>query len=387
MIACSRTTLVFRGFIIATLLLCGCGGPLGGGAAAGTQDVTQIDGSIADTGVDSAAGPTDSVTADGLAADLAPADIDTQPHLRDWQKYPAVVVRTQPKLLLAIGDIHGDLDRAQQVLKAAAAVDGDGHWIAVAGTTVVCTGDMIDKGDKSLMVVQWMRTLQAQAVAAGGEVIVLLGNHEAEFLAAPDDVKVGEFAAELQVNGFPPAQVAQGLDAQGIGTWLRRLPVAARLGGWFFSHAGNTHGRTLAQLQADLQNDLDLKGFASLQLLADDSILQTKLDVPWWQDDKQNSADILKNWAQSLGAERFVQGHQPGSVDLSDGPSGGTAKRKKYQLFQNYGRIFLIDCGMSQGVRSSDTAKDQAKPYGLMQLGNATATAVFSDGSKSILWP
>lgn len=343
---------------LVALLLCSCGGPpLGGGSAAATQDVAQDNGSIADivppADADGGAGPSDSGASDALVVDLLAVDVDTKPHLRDWQKYPAIAVRVQPKLLLAIGDIHGDLDRAQQVLKVAGAVNVEGQWSAPLGTTVVCTGDMIDKGDKSLLVVQWMRTLQAQAGAAGGELIVLLGNHEAEFLAAPDDVKVVEFAAELQVNGFPPAQVAQGLDAQGIGMWLRRLPVAARVGGWFFSHAGNTHGKTLTQLQSDLQNDMDLNGFASLQLLADDSILQTKLDVPWWENASQNSADVLKNWAEALGAQRFVQGHQPGSVDLSDGPGGGTAKRKKYQLFQDYGRIFLIDCGMSQGCAAA----------------------------------
>ena len=58
------------------------------------------------------------------------------------------------------------------------------------------TGNLIDKWKHSLEVIAFVRSLQTAAAEAGGQVIIMAGNHEAEFLAAPDSKKVKEFAGE-----------------------------------------------------------------------------------------------------------------------------------------------------------------------------------------------
>ena len=44
----------------------------------------------------------------------------------------------------------------------------------------VITGDVIDKGPRAIDVLRLLRSLQAPALANGGRVVVLAGNHEAE---------------------------------------------------------------------------------------------------------------------------------------------------------------------------------------------------------------
>ena len=70
------------------------------------------------------------------------------------------------------------------------------------------TGDMVDKGPRALDVLRLYQTLRVQARGAGGDVVVLAGNHEAEFLANPAAAKGAEFARQLNAAEIGPADVA-----------------------------------------------------------------------------------------------------------------------------------------------------------------------------------
>ncbi len=169
-------------------------------------------------------------------------------NFRDFEKYPPVIERPLPATLYAIGDIHGDYQRlvrlliAAHIVPAAPARPGDVEWRAGTATLVV-TGDMIDKGPRPVDVLRLLIALRAAARQSRGEVILLAGNHEAEFLAGPDAKKAADFIADLKKSGYSPAQVAA--CQNDLGAFLCALPFAARVGDWFFSHAGNTDGRTL----------------------------------------------------------------------------------------------------------------------------------------------
>ena len=76
--------------------------------------------------------------------------------------------------------------------------------------------------------------LEPQARAAGGRVVVVMGNHEAGFLDSPAEGSAPrEFSQELKERGIDPGLVKLGRDAGGIGAGLRGLPLAARLNDWF----------------------------------------------------------------------------------------------------------------------------------------------------------
>jgi hypothetical protein len=90
---------------------------------------------------------------------------------------PAATQRT-----VVIGDIHGDLEGLTGILQQAGITDASGRWVA-GNTTVVQTGDMTDRGPGVRGVLDLLMGLEQQAKAAGGRLVVLLGNHELMNLA------------------------------------------------------------------------------------------------------------------------------------------------------------------------------------------------------------
>lgn len=79
--------------------------------------------------------------------------------------------------IIAIGDIHGDLEAARAALRLGGAIDAEDKWIGGA-LTVVQTGDILDRGDDEDRIMELFRRLRTEAEAVGGAVHVLNGNHE-----------------------------------------------------------------------------------------------------------------------------------------------------------------------------------------------------------------
>jgi 3',5'-cyclic AMP phosphodiesterase CpdA len=79
--------------------------------------------------------------------------------------------------LIAIGDLHGDLDHTKQVLQMTNLIDDDSQWIG-GRDILVQTGDIVDRGTDALAIYRLMQDLRSQAALAGGKVISILGNHE-----------------------------------------------------------------------------------------------------------------------------------------------------------------------------------------------------------------
>jgi hypothetical protein len=80
--------------------------------------------------------------------------------------------------IVAIGDLHGDFDAWREIARAARIINSKGKWIG-GKTTLVQMGDVTDRGPDSLKIIRDLQRLEKQAAKRGGEVIVLIGNHEA----------------------------------------------------------------------------------------------------------------------------------------------------------------------------------------------------------------
>lgn len=332
---------------------------------------------------------------------------------RDWANHPAVVqVDNKNVMIFAIGDVHADPERLIGVLKAAGIISPetpinvepkDVKWIFRSefgvSSVLVMTGDMIDKGPKpggsSLRVIAILRALQKSAVASNARVIILMGNHEAEFLANPNKSKTSDFASELRTANIDPATVA---NCQGdLGQFLCNLPIAAKVRDWFFSHAGNTNGRTIAALSAAIEAGFASKGFATPELIGDNSILEARLNnkgcnnLPWFYEcvRETDPQKVLRRNATALGVNHIVQGHQPGNVVFLDGVT-----REEDAVFQRYGLLFLIDTGMSRGIDGSRSAggalritfgESIAEPGGPI-IDDTEAIVMCANGQEKRLW-
>jgi hypothetical protein len=139
-------------------------------------------------------------------------------------------------------DAHGHVEQLRASLQRVGLVNEHGDW---AGGTdrLYVLGDLLDRGPDGIGVVDLLMALQAQAEEVGGQVTVLLGNHEVLALGmhlfGTTDIDVGgssrNFAASWMRNGglgrdqdrMTPAHVR----------WLRGLPAMALVGDYLLMHS------------------------------------------------------------------------------------------------------------------------------------------------------
>jgi hypothetical protein len=79
--------------------------------------------------------------------------------------------------VVAVSDVHGAHRAMVRTLRNAQVLDGDLGWAGGAAHLVV-TGDILDRGPDSRKVMDLLMRLESEAAAAGGQVHLLLGNHE-----------------------------------------------------------------------------------------------------------------------------------------------------------------------------------------------------------------
>jgi hypothetical protein len=193
--------------------------------------------------------------------------------------------------VVAVGDVHGNLDGLMSILRRAGLIDQAGKWTG-GRATLVQTGDFTDRGPRVRGAMDFLMSLQASAKAAGGEVHVLMGNHEGmNLLTETRDVSaetLSEFAdarseqrrneqydryvsrsAERSANFEQPPPLYQPgsreqwlathlpgfveyVEAMGpegtYGRWLRSLPVVIKVGDSIFMHAGINPDRAPTRL-------------------------------------------------------------------------------------------------------------------------------------------
>ncbi len=79
--------------------------------------------------------------------------------------------------IVAMSDVHGAYDAMAVTLAKAGVLDEEQRWNGGA-THLVITGDVLDRGADSRKVMDLLMRLESEAATAGGQVHLLLGNHE-----------------------------------------------------------------------------------------------------------------------------------------------------------------------------------------------------------------
>ncbi len=91
---------------------------------------------------------------------------------------PAQVQFPGVERVVAFADVHGAYTELVTLLRETGIVDAQDHW-AAGRAHVVSLGDLLDRGADSRKVMDLLMRLQDEAAAAGGQLHVVLGNHEA----------------------------------------------------------------------------------------------------------------------------------------------------------------------------------------------------------------
>jgi diadenosine tetraphosphatase ApaH/serine/threonine PP2A family protein phosphatase len=297
--------------------------------------------------------------------------------------------------IIAVGDVHGAYDRFLEILKIAGVLDADAHW-AAGHAHVVQLGDIVDRGPESRKVLDFVRRLEREAQTAGGQLHLLLGNHEvARMLGDLRLTMAGEYAAfatadsvtvrdsylktlkpghldrEQLIQQTPPGFVelrqAFGRDGE-YGRWLRQLPVTIKIDGFQFVHGGISPAVAPLGCQAindqvrrEMTNDLDKTRAAPLVTLA------ARPDGPLWYRGLAQEPDTFAPQIDEILAKAHARAIVVGHTVT---PSGRITTRFD-------GRVIEIDTGMQpayvQGGRAS-----------ALEIRNGEATAIYVDRRDSV---
>lgn len=330
--------------------------------------------------------------------------------------------------VLAVGDIHGAYEAFRSILLETELIDEAGHWSG-GDAILVQTGDFLDRGADSIRVGLWLQELQAEASRAGGEVIVLMGNHEAlnlmgDLRFVPPEMLMPLVDKDSKKRRLAMCQQRAAIFRQGakalkqkassagalrdrclvevplglveyqatlrpehpFGSWLRSLPVVARVGDAIFLHGGlspDMMGLSVDEINQQVRRELDtyegwrrhlvesgqmsrsgslmemaravhvqlalsekqtkkgaapdplsqsLNGFNSLsnsQILRTNGPLWFRSYDTW---EEGEGLEAMEKILKSLGARHVVTGHTPQEPRRIDCRFGG--------------RVFLIDTGM-----------------------------------------
>ena len=256
--------------------------------------------------------------------------------------------------VVAISDVHGAYEAMVETLTNAGILDDSLSW-AAASTRLVIVGDMVDRGPRSRDVMDLLMRLEGEAVAAGGYVHVLYGNHEsmnmigdmryvskAEYAAfAADETQEQRdrwFTLWKKRNGegskdalarfddeFPPGFFAlrEAFGSNGkYGKWLLDKAIIAVINGTAFVHGGLSP--LVAEIGLDGVNQ-GLKNDLSSYMKAVETLMQAEVLMP--TDNYYDHLDIVKRFPpfmattkEARDAIKTVRDLSESAMFNSDGP-------------------------------------------------------------------
>jgi hypothetical protein len=235
--------------------------------------------------------------------------------------------------VVAIGDLHGDLDATRAVFALAGLIDAEGRWSG-GNAVAVQTGDVVDRGPDSRGVLAFLRRLETEASRAGGRLVPLLGNHEAMNVlgdwryVSPEDL-AGYGGTDARRAAYGP----EGPD----GAWLRARDAVAQVGDTVFVHGGVD-----ARWAARGVDGLNRAVRAALAA-GDTEAPVLGPDGPLWNRglvlaEEPVACPALREALRALGARRMVVGHttqRDGRVGVR---CGGTLHAIDTGISAAYGR-------------------------------------------------
>ena len=138
--------------------------------------------------------------------------------------------------IFVLGDTHGEFDRVTQILRSARLIDDSLRWTG-SRAHLVFDGDMMDRGSDVTRLLWFVYGLERQALAAGGRVHVLLGNHETMVMlndlryTAPKELYIA------QLHGVGYSKMFDTREAV-LGRWLASKQGILRVDDVLFAHGG-----------------------------------------------------------------------------------------------------------------------------------------------------
>ncbi|MEU7614247.1 metallophosphoesterase [Micromonospora sp. NPDC049204] len=253
--------------------------------------------------------------------------------------------------LYVAADIHGHRSEFRESLRDAGLVDHTGHWSG-GGARLWLLGDYVDRGPDGVGVIDDIQRLAVSAREAGGHVGVLLGNHEAQLLAA-HRFGTRPVAGWDEPGGFQGGWARFGGRAEDLRQltpqhveWMTRLPAVAVVDGFLLVHSDTARylelGSSVATVNAAVSMALGSSDpTAWLEFCGRMSDRGAFRDaVP------TNPDDPVSMMLRTLGGSVLVHGHSTLTKHFGVAPQDVTVALRYAD-----DRVIAIDGGVYEGGR------------------------------------
>jgi len=262
--------------------------------------------------------------------------------------------------IAVISDVHGHYDTFLKQMISNGITDENLNWKFGKGH-LVFLGDAFDRGDEVTELLWSLFVLQKKAERAGGEVHVLIGNHEAMVLGNDlryinDKYKIVEAISHISYADLFSANSV-------LGHWIRSMPVIITINDILFVHAGISPGFVSRELKIKDVNKL----FSEQVIGKDISTLPEENELvflggndgPIWYRGYFTDTTFTENKLNSIldyfNKDHIVVGHTP---------------HREMQLLYN-NKIFGIDAGIAYDM-----------PGNMLIYKNGTFYKASADGKR-----
>ncbi|OIP30561.1 MAG: hypothetical protein AUK47_24840 [Deltaproteobacteria bacterium CG2_30_63_29] len=353
------------------------------------------------------------------------------------------LVRLEVAKLVVLGDVHGHWEAVEPTLQAAGLIDERGAWCAPPGTALVQVGDVLDAGLRNrypaaedprgdslwetygetvrsvlselavdidplgldavddeplraarhrvvgaccvVYALRQLERLSREALEAGGQVVMLLGNHEVDLLSGRFWWYGDQKRTLLELTGLS-------LDSpQTWPSWLRplaSLPMILRVGPLVLMHGGPTR---------EVSEALEAGGVDGLEALLpwlearytrpfDDGVFAEGGSIVSPSRDRHDFVGqdaMLRPWLQACAGQWLVVGHSPFLGFLAEEWPDPTVPEveRRLSVIERVGpgaQILKVDTNLKRSARCEVLAVD-------FVMGSLEAVSV--DGRRDLLRP
>jgi len=258
--------------------------------------------------------------------------------IREPEAARPAVVRFTAKKIAAFSDIHGQFGLMTQLLQANRIIDDKGQWQFGDGHLVL-TGDVFDRGPQVTEALWMLYALEAQAKKAGGDVHLLLGNHET--MALSNDLRYVNPKYLEVARRFNKTYPELFSNDSVLGQWLRSRPVIVQVNDMLFMHGGLHPDYLNLKLSVAETNEKFRAslGLSKAQVKTNDvlAFLYGSLGPVWYRgyfNEPKLDSSALDQLLAQMQVRRIIVGHT-----TMDG------------VYSHYdGRVISIDSGIKGGV-------------------------------------
>jgi len=203
-----------------------------------------------------------------------------------------------PSKIVVLSDVEGDFVYMRDILLANGVMNKEFHWSYGDGRLVVL-GDIFDRGNLVTESLWLLYKLEKEAKEAGGQVHVILGNHEAMALSGDDryvNKKYRKISSALDMDYnefFGPKTV--------LGDWLRSKNSIEVIGNTLFVHGGISpklveSGLSISEVNEIVRSGLGMKYSRMTKPSGEEKLAMGRYGPLWYRayvEQKIEGAEVL----------------------------------------------------------------------------------------------